>query len=179
MNIDVLAVIESSARYEEDECRFQAAKELREAGARLSALLDAASGAIGQLGQALAAATSTTAGVGDWGIDTSAGRPILVFQNCSVIEAEQAEFVLGLIAAHYSATETKTGGLDAMVSRFLGWKLPQDFAPDAGISFTPPDSRMDPPMQQSCWPIGTNLLTAIQARAMLEHVVCAAPAEAA
>ncbi len=35
--------------------------------------------------------------VGDWRIDTSAGRPILVYQNCSVIEAEAATYVLGLI----------------------------------------------------------------------------------
>lgn len=36
---------------------------------------------------------------GDWRIDHSAGRPILVYQNCSVIEAEQAEYVLRLIEA--------------------------------------------------------------------------------
>lgn len=34
----------------------------------------------------------------DWRIDTSAGGPILVYQNCSVIEGEQARYVLGLIA---------------------------------------------------------------------------------
>jgi hypothetical protein len=36
---------------------------------------------------------------GDWGIDTSAGRPILVYKNCSVIEADDAQYVLGLIEA--------------------------------------------------------------------------------
>jgi len=36
---------------------------------------------------------------GGWRIDHSAGRPILVYQNCSVIEAEQAEYVLRLIEA--------------------------------------------------------------------------------
>lgn len=32
--------------------------------------------------------------------------------------------------------------IDKMVDRFLCWKLPKDFAPDAGISFKPtkPDS---------------------------------------
>jgi len=35
--------------------------------------------------------------VSDWRIDTSAGGPILVYQNCSVIEGEQARYVLGLI----------------------------------------------------------------------------------
>ena len=34
---------------------------------------------------------------GNWAIDTTAGRPILVYQGCSVIEAEQAYYVLGLI----------------------------------------------------------------------------------
>jgi len=35
----------------------------------------------------------------DWRIDTTAGGPILVYKNCSVIEGEQAEYVLRLIAA--------------------------------------------------------------------------------
>jgi hypothetical protein len=60
---------------------------------------------------------------------------------------------------------------DEMVTRFLSWKLPQDFHPDAGISFTPYDPPEYPQMREQCWPIGTNLLTATQARAMLEHVV--------
>jgi hypothetical protein len=58
---------------------------------------------------------------------------------------------------------------DEMVTRFLGWHLPQDFAPDAGISFNPsPDPHS--------WPVGTNLLTDPQARAMLEYVLQGAPA---
>jgi hypothetical protein len=35
----------------------------------------------------------------DWGIDTLAGRKILVYKNCSVIEDEQAELVLRLLTA--------------------------------------------------------------------------------
>jgi hypothetical protein len=35
--------------------------------------------------------------IGDWKIDTSAGAPILTYKNCSVIESEQAEYVLSLI----------------------------------------------------------------------------------
>ena len=35
----------------------------------------------------------------DWSIDHSAGRPILTYKKCSVIEAEDAEYVLRLIAA--------------------------------------------------------------------------------
>lgn len=53
-----------------------------------------------------------------------------------------------------------------MVNRFLGWKLPNDFAPDAGISFQPGHVTPSSPF----WPAGTNLLTADQARSMFEHV---------
>ena len=65
--------------------------------------------------------------------------------------------------------------INAMVSRFLKWKLPPDFAPDAGISFKaeynvewnakhgrPPDRHE---------PVGTNLFTAIQAEAMIRHML--------
>lgn len=58
---------------------------------------------------------------------------------------------------------------DQMVNNFLAWRLPQAFAPDNGISFTPPA-----PVASGFfdgWPIGTNLLTAAEARAMLEHVL--------
>lgn len=46
-----------------------------------------------------------------------------------------------------------------MVRRFLSWRVPPDFAPDGGISFTPHP-------YPECWPIGTNLLTEQQAKAM-------------
>lgn len=56
-----------------------------------------------------------------------------------------------------------------MVDRFLAWTLPKDFAPDAGIKFTPskthPDAR----------PIGTNLFTDVQATEMLEHILADVP----
>lgn len=55
-----------------------------------------------------------------------------------------------------------------MVQRFLGWRLPQDFRPDAGIRF-------DPPEGVTTMPIGTNLLTATQAREMLEYILAYVP----
>ena len=54
--------------------------------------------------------------------------------------------------------------IDKMVDRFLCWKLPEDFAPDCGISFSPTHGFGTPH-----WPIGTNLLTAEQAKQMFEH----------
>ena len=55
-----------------------------------------------------------------------------------------------------------------MVDRFLSWKLPDNFSPDAGISFDPPVSWP--------WPTGTNLLDATQADAMVRHMVEGLPA---
>lgn len=62
--------------------------------------------------------------------------------------------------------------LDKMVDRFLCWKLPKDFCPDAGISFKPtkPDGYDLP----GWWPVGTNLLTAEQAREMIKHLLAEA-----
>lgn len=59
--------------------------------------------------------------------------------------------------------------IEHMVNRFLAWKLPADFSPDAGIGFKPyhPQQTPDNPM----WPTGTNLLTAEQARGMFEYVL--------
>lgn len=62
--------------------------------------------------------------------------------------------------------------IDKMVNRFLGWQLPKDFYPDAGISFKPtkPDG-----YGTHWWPVGTNLLTADQAKAMFEHCLADEP----
>lgn len=63
--------------------------------------------------------------------------------------------------------------IDQMVDRFLGWKLPEDFSPDGGISFKPTFNE-GTPFEMRHDPCGTNLFHAGQAKAMLEHV--AAPA---
>lgn len=58
--------------------------------------------------------------------------------------------------------------IDRMIDRFLCWELPVDFAPDCGVSF---DGRQDYELNKNkTWPVGTNLLTADQARQMFEHV---------
>ena len=53
-----------------------------------------------------------------------------------------------------------------MTNRFLSWKLPKDFSPDAGITFDRRNSYESPH-----WPIGTNLLTAEQAEEMIRHML--------
>lgn len=59
--------------------------------------------------------------------------------------------------------------LDIMVDRFLGCKLPKNFAPDSFISFAPEkhDTWGGYP---TSWPTGTNLFDAVQAREMLSSV---------
>jgi len=57
-----------------------------------------------------------------------------------------------------------------MVDRFLSWKLPADFSPDAGISFKPDfNEHTDHPMKHE--PTGTNLFSAAQAEAMVRHLL--------
>lgn len=57
----------------------------------------------------------------------------------------------------------RTKVIDAAVNKFLGWKLPFDFAPDAGISYDQ--------AYRDKWglPTGTNLFTAEQAKYMFKH----------
>lgn len=63
-----------------------------------------------------------------------------------------------------------------MVNRFLGWKLPADFSPDAGISFKAEfNEHTDHPMKHE--PSGTNLLDASQAEAMIRYLLEGLPPE--
>jgi len=54
------------------------------------------------------------------------------------------------------------------VNRFLGWRLPKEFCPDSFISFDR-EKHSQWGGYPNSWPIGTNLLTADQARAMFEY----------
>ncbi|SHJ72246.1 hypothetical protein SAMN05444159_1320 [Bradyrhizobium lablabi] len=54
-----------------------------------------------------------------------------------------------------------------MVNRFLGWRLPKNFNPDAGISYTRPNYA--PSVDAT--PSGTNLFDATQADAMVRYMI--------
>lgn len=61
-----------------------------------------------------------------------------------------------------------------MVNRFLGWKLPEDFSPDAGISFKAAfNEHTAHPMRHE--PSGTNLFDATQADAMVRYMLNGMP----
>lgn len=54
--------------------------------------------------------------------------------------------------------------IEQMVQRFLRWKLPHDFNPDGGIKF-------DKSYQHEHGPVGTNLLSHEQAKAMVREMI--------
>ena len=61
-----------------------------------------------------------------------------------------------------------------MAERFLMWKLPEDFGPDGGISFERVAGANGPhPFARE--PMGTNLLTFVQARDMVRHMIDGMP----
>lgn len=97
------------------------------------------------------------------GPEKSAGmRKLLEAKDCFVRSAlDRAPNVL-LEEAQRVRVSTD---VNAMVDRFLGWKLPEDFYPDAGISFDREYAAK--------WgmPSGTNLFHAGQAQAMFEYVL--------
>lgn len=61
-----------------------------------------------------------------------------------------------------------------MVDRFLNWKLPSNFNPDGGISFEKLGNK-GTPHQYTREPVGTNLLDADQATAMVRHMIDGMP----
>ncbi len=81
-----------------------------------------------------------------------------VLHQAALLEAQEGETVTGSM-------------VDALVNAFLCWPLPQDFAPDCGISFNPGPTQHMP----HCWPVGTNLLTAAQAKAMFAYLLARRP----
>jgi hypothetical protein len=61
-----------------------------------------------------------------------------------------------------------------MVNRFLAWRLPENFSPDAGISFKREfNEHTAYPMKHQ--PSGTNLFDSTQADAMVRHMVDGMP----
>lgn len=68
-------------------------------------------------------------------------------------------------------TEMTEAQIKHMVDRFLGWKLPDSFNPDGGISFKKTHGEQGPFGAQKYEPIGTNLFDAGQADEMVRYMV--------
>lgn len=63
-----------------------------------------------------------------------------------------------------------------MVGRFLAWRLPEDFAPDGGVTFKATFNEHSPFGPSRHEPMGTNLLNYAQAEAMVRHMLADLPA---
>lgn len=61
-----------------------------------------------------------------------------------------------------------------MVDRFLSWPLPDNFQPDGGVTFVPLGNP-GTPHEYRRQPLGTNLLDATQADAMVRHMLVGLP----
>ena len=61
------------------------------------------------------------------------------------------------------------GQIKHMSQRFLGWKLPDNFTPDGGISFEPIANKGQQ-FERKRDPTGTNLFDATQAEAMVRYI---------
>lgn len=88
----------------------------------------------------------------------------------TTIRARAEQLHKAFLANPAPPTIAQVPEVDAMVNRFLGWPLPKTFTPDCGISFTPL-------AHPNGWPVGTNLLTAAEAREMFEYVLNGSTAE--
>lgn len=60
--------------------------------------------------------------------------------------------------------------LEHMIHRFLQWKLPEDFAPDGGISFKR-EYNENTPWPSKHEPVGTNLFNYNQTKDMILHML--------
>lgn len=58
-----------------------------------------------------------------------------------------------------------------MVNRFLSWKLPDTFSPDGGIIYEGAIGNAGTAYEYRREPVGTNLLTATEAEAMVRHMI--------
>lgn len=81
-----------------------------------------------------------------------------------------------ITTAYRMADDEVKAKADHMVNRFLGWKLPEDFHPDAGISFKR-DYSENTPWPQKHEPTGTNLFDASQATTMVRYMMEGAPSQ--
>lgn len=76
-----------------------------------------------------------------------------------------------LVPAMPSGPQITDDQIKHMANRFLGWKLPENFRPDNGISFEPVGNKGVPGKEYRRDVSGTNLLDAVQAEAMVRYMV--------
>lgn len=105
-----------------------------------------------------------------------------------MVQKKEVDRVIAAVSAYADSRDARIAELEAarrtmtdaqikhMVDRFLMWKLPEHFRPDGGISFDPIASK-GTQHEFRREPVGTNLLTADQAAAMVRHMIDGLPQE--
>jgi hypothetical protein len=89
-------------------------------------------------------------------------RVAIAQEEANRMEAIMNKAYLGGLVEALNEPTTKEVDVERMVDRFLQWRLPEYFSPDGGISYE--YNSLDRPT-------GTNLLTATQAKEMLEFIL--------
>ena len=93
--------------------------------------------------------------------------------NDPLNQLDKALYAAGAALSEYEARKAqaeKEGLVKRMVDRFLGWKLPQSFTPDGGVSFKR-IANEGTAHERKNEPTGTNLLDAVQAEAMVRYIL--------
>lgn len=131
-------------------------------------------------GQPMAAHMGTTYLVNDLWNEVIRQQEEIASLTAEIDNIKQVEFpkrlvnvTKPLIKARDAALAAASTSLDEAVNRFLSWGLPRHFYPDCYISFDREKASQSP----HGWPTGTNLLTAEQARKMLEYVMAPTPCQ--
>lgn len=75
-----------------------------------------------------------------------------------------------LLPSNTSMENTADEIVRKAVDRFLGWRLPEDFHPDCGISFER-EYNKGTGFEGTHEPVGTNLFTATQAEEMIRFIL--------
>jgi hypothetical protein len=110
-----------------------------------------------------------TAGPAPW---TATRVPAQVFHVCRAVfgttslEDDQRVYRTLQAALMLQTPAAPSVVTSDMIGRFLSWRLPEGFSPDCFVSFDKERAKGN-----GSWPIGTNLLDAEQAKAMLQHVL--------
>lgn len=66
----------------------------------------------------------------------------------------------------FSENAINKARLPKMVTRFLGWRIPEGFSPDCFVTFY-----RDRAQKSVSWPIGTNIFNADETKQMISHVL--------
>lgn len=96
------------------------------------------------------------------------GGPVVIISN-----HDEGKSVADTISDQ--AEQAREAQIKHMVQRFLSWRLPDNFNPDGGVRFEREINGARRPHEW--WPSGTNVFDAVQAEAMVRHMIEGLPGD--